>query len=64
MTIAEIAEEYRRTARRIKARIKELQAKSDDGYMIQGRIRLLSSMVRDLTDTALYLERRYCGRRR
>ena len=71
MILIELAAEYRRGAAQIKARLNELGAELKSGnlsetekLLLRGRIRLLSSMARDMTDTARYMERYYGGKKK
>ena len=71
MILIELAAEYRRGAAQIKNRLNELGAMMKSGQLsetekllLRGRIRLLSSMARDMTDTARYMERYYGGKKK
>ena len=71
MMLTELAAEYRRGAAQIKNRLNELGAMMKSGQLsetekllLRGRIRLLSSMAREMTDTARYMERYYGGKKK
>lgn len=70
MTLQELSEEYSAGAEMIRARIRELTAQEDaaeeeqERLLLHSRIRLLSSMWRDMREVAAltghYYERGYC----
>lgn len=70
MTLKELSEEYSAGAETIKARIRELSAQEaaaedePDRLLLRSRIRLLTSMWRDMREVAAltehYYERGYC----
>lgn len=57
-----LALEYRETSNCLRARIKELEGQANDGYPVQGRIRTLQSMYKDVREIIRLIEGHYFGR--